>query len=130
MHRRCLLHAGFVVLAFAALDVSLIPAADAKVGARLRFAPSPPAAQRAVRVIVRTNVALSMSESLTLVAVGPWKGGYGQAVRYAHLRRTGKLAYAAAIRFPYPGRWRVQVTSASGAVLIARHADVRRKTGS
>jgi hypothetical protein len=129
MGRRYATLAAFVVFALAALAASLIPAADAKVRASLKFAPSPPVAQRAIRVALRTDADLPNSESLTLVAVGPWKGDDGQAVRYLRLRPTGTLGYAATIRFPYAGWWRVQVTSASGAILIARRANVQRRTG-
>jgi hypothetical protein len=120
------------VAVVSALTALLIPAAEAKVGASLAFAPAPPVARSVVRATMRTDTVLSMTEGMTLTAVGPWRNEAGQAVRIVRLLRSGPRSYTASVRFPYAGRWRVQVMSDSGALLVGRQVWVRphRRVGS
>ena len=113
------------VAAVAALAALLIPVAEAKVRASLAFEPAPPVARHVVRVTMRTDTVLSTTETMTLIAVGPWRHEAGQGVRFVRLLRTGPRSYRARVRFPYAGRWRVQVMSGSGALLVGRQVSVR-----
>jgi hypothetical protein len=118
--------AAFAVLAAAA--AFLTPAAEAKFRASLALHPAQPVARHPVRLTMRTDIVLPRNETVTLVAVGPWRKRDGQGVRYVRLVRNGPRAFEARLRFPYAGRWRVQVMSASGANLIGRQVRVRPRT--
>jgi hypothetical protein len=63
---------------------------------------------------------------VSLIAVGPWREQSGQGVLDVRFVRTGPRAFMTRLRFPYAGRWRLQVVSASGAILTGRQVRVRR----
>jgi hypothetical protein len=111
-----------VVVAVAAL---LSPAADAKLNVSIALEPAQPVAQRPVRVRTRTEIVLPRSERLSLIGVGPWRTQSGQGVLDVELGRIGPRTFSARLRIPYPGRWRLQVVSAAGAILAGRQVTVR-----
>jgi hypothetical protein len=115
-----------VPLAIVAAVVGLVtPSAEAKFGVSLVVQPARPIARQPVRMTMRTDVVLPKSESLSLIAVGPWRAHYGQGVRQVRLVRIGARTFKTRLRFPYSGRWRLQVVSESGANLIGRRVMVR-----
>ena len=111
-----------VVAVVAAL---LTPAAEAKFKVSLALEPAQPSARQPVRMTMRTAIALPNRERVILVAVGPWREQSGQGVLNVRLVRVGPRAFKTRLRFPYAGRWRLQVFSGSGANLIGRHVTVR-----
>ena len=111
-----------VVAAVAAL---VTPAAEAKFKASLALERAQPIALQPVRITMRTAIALPHGESVSLIAVGPWREQSGQSVLDVRLKRIGPRAFETRLRFPYAGRWRLQAFSASGANLAGREVRVR-----
>jgi hypothetical protein len=93
----------------AALALAVAPAAEAKFTISLSVEPTQPWVKRPARVIARTGVTLSKEHGLQLHVVGPGRVRYETAVFYFRLRRIGPRAFAATVRFPRGGRWRVIV---------------------
>jgi hypothetical protein len=97
-----------LVLALAAGLVSA-PSAEAKFSISLAVEPEPVWAKQPVRVIVRTDIVLPRKHVLPLNVVGPWHPRYGNAFFAPRLRRVGPKTFAATVRFPRGGRWRLIV---------------------
>jgi hypothetical protein len=97
-----------VVLAALVAGVAAKPA-EAKFSMSLRVEPARPWAKQPARVIVQTSIELARDHGLELHVVGPgWTRG-DTAVLYYRLRRIGPKAFAARVRFPRGGRWRLIV---------------------
>jgi hypothetical protein len=111
-----------VVAAVAAL---VAPAAEAKFKASLALERDRPIARQPVRITMRISIVLPNRESVSLIAVGPWRDQSGQGVLDVRLMRIGPRAFQTRLRFPYAGRWRLQVFSGSGATLAGRQVWVR-----
>jgi hypothetical protein len=92
-----------------ALAVAVAPAAEAKFTLSMTVKPAQVWAKQPARVIVRTGITLPQSHGLRLHVVGPGNARYDTAVLYYRLRRIGPRAFAASIRFPRGGRWRLIV---------------------
>jgi hypothetical protein len=67
-----------VVAAVAAL---VTPAAEAKFKVSIALEPAQPIARQPVRMTIRTEIVLPKRESVSLIAVGPWKEQSGVRVR-------------------------------------------------
>jgi hypothetical protein len=93
----------------AVLALAAAPTAEAKFRMSLSVEPTPVWAKRPVRVIVRTDVVLPRAHVLPLNVVGQWHPRYGNAFFEPRLRRIGPKAFAATVRFPRGGRWRLIV---------------------
>jgi hypothetical protein len=113
-----------LITAIGATAVLVIPSAEAKFRLSLALAPTRPAAQSLTRVNVRADIALAREHGILLVAVGPWRRNRGQAIFYPRLVRIGPRALRGSIRFPYPGRWHLNIppsaTSGAGIDLWVR----------
>jgi hypothetical protein len=96
-------------LALAAAALVIVPSAGAKFRISLAVEPAQPWAKRPARVIVRTGMTLPRNHGLELHVVGPGSARYDTAVSYYRLRRIGPKAFAARVRFPRGGRWRLIV---------------------
>jgi hypothetical protein len=113
-------------LAFVAAVAALVtPAAEAKFKVSLALERAQPIARQPVRITMRTSIVLPKRESVSLIAVGPWREQSGQGVLDVRLVRVGPRAFQTRVRFPYAGRWRLQVVSGSGATLTGRQVRVR-----
>jgi hypothetical protein len=115
-----------VVAAVAAL---VTPAAEAKFEASVTLEPAQPIVRQPVRITMRTDIVLPKRESVSLIAVGPWRDQSGQGVLDVRLVRIGPRVFKTRLRFPYAGRWRLQVVSGSGASLAGRQVRVRLERG-
>lgn len=93
----------------ALLALAVTPAAEAKFRMSLTVEPTPVWAKQPARVIVRTDVVLPREHRLPLNVVGPWHPRYGNLFFEPRLRRIGPKAFAATVRFPRGGRWRLIV---------------------
>jgi hypothetical protein len=93
----------------AVLALAVAPAAEAKFRISLTVKPAQVWAKQPARVIVRTDVVLPREHILPLNVVGPWHPKYGNAFLEPRLRRIGPKAFAATVRFPHGGRWRLIV---------------------
>ena len=97
-------------LAVVAAVVALVtPAAEAKFKVFLALERAQPIARQPVRITLRTAIALPHREGVSLIAVGPWREQFGQCVLDVRLMRIGPRAFQTRVRFPYAGRWRLQV---------------------
>ena len=101
--------------AMAAVAALVTPAAEAKFRVSVSFEPPQPLARQPVRVTMRTEVVLPKRQSMSVIAVGPWRQQSGQGVFTVRLVRIAPRAFKASLRFPYAGRWRLQVVSAPGS---------------
>ena len=104
------------------------PAAEAKFKVSLAVEPAQPIARQPVRVTMRTDIVLPKRQTMSLIAIGPWRQQSGQGVLDVRLVRIGARAFRASLRFPYAGRWRVQVVSAPDSAPlppVARQVRVR-----
>lgn len=93
----------------ALLALAVTPPAEAKFRMSLTVEPTPVWAKHPARVIVRTDVVLPREHRLPLNVVGPWHPRYGNLFFEPRLRRIGPKAFAATVRFPRGGRWRLIV---------------------
>lgn len=93
----------------ALLALAVTPAAEAKFRMSLTVEPTPVWAKQPVRVVVRTDIVLPREHVLPLNVVGQWHPRYGNAFFEPRLRRIGPKAFAATVRFPRGGRWRLIV---------------------
>jgi len=93
----------------AAVAVVLAPHAEAKFSISLTVRPAQVWAKQPARVIVRTGITLPQDHGLRLHVVGPGRVRNDTAVVYYRLRRIGPKAFAASVRFPRGGRWRLIV---------------------
>lgn len=109
----------------AAVAALMAPAGEAKFKVALALERAQPIARQPVRITMRTEIVLPKRESVNLIAVGPWREQSGQGVLDVRLVRIGPRAFKTMLRFPYSGRWRLQVFSASGATLAGRQVRVR-----
>jgi hypothetical protein len=113
----------FGLLAVAATLV--IPAAEAKFRVTLSFKPVRPVVRQPARLTMRTDVVLPRGQSISVVAVGPWRKNAGQRILDVPLVRTGARRFDVRLRFPYPGKWRLQMVSEAGLPPIGRLVKVR-----
>jgi hypothetical protein len=95
------------VALMAILPLVLAPAAEAKFRMTLTVKPAQVWAKQPARVIVRTDIVLPREHVLPLNVVGPWHPRYGTVFFEPRLRRIGAKAFAATVRFPRGGRWRL-----------------------
>jgi hypothetical protein len=93
----------------AAIAVLVAPSADAKPRISVAIEPARPTAGSPARVIVRTEMALPKQHGIRLHAVGPWRNESGQAFLEVRLVRIGQHALRGTVRFPYRGRWHLNV---------------------
>jgi hypothetical protein len=114
-------------LVIAAAVAACATPAEAKFRASLVLEPVQPLVRQTVRVTVRTEIILPRAEQVRLFAVGRWREPSGQGVLDVPLVRVRPRAFAASLRFPYSGRWSLQVMSSSGAILVARDARVGQR---
>jgi hypothetical protein len=91
------------------LALAAAPAAEAKFRMSLTVNPAHAWAKQPVRVIVRTDIVLPREHVLPFNIVGPWHPKYGNAFFEPRLRRISPKAFAATVRFPRGGRWRLIV---------------------
>ena len=97
----------------ATLAVALTPSADAKFRLTLTLEPTQLVAGRSVRVILRTDVPLARPHGIRLLAVGPWRDRLGQGFFEVRLLRIGPRTIGGTVRFPYPGRWHLDVPASA-----------------
>jgi hypothetical protein len=91
------------------LALAVAPAAEAKFRISLTVKPAQLWAKQPARVIVRTDIVLPRKHVLPLNVVGPWHPRNGNEFFEPRLRRIGPKAFAATVRFPHGGRWRLIV---------------------
>jgi hypothetical protein len=58
---------------------------------------------------MRTDIALRREHGIRLFAVGPWRKNLGQAFFEIQLVRIAPRTLTGRVRFPYPGRWHLNV---------------------
>jgi hypothetical protein len=109
----------------AAVAVLLIPSADAKFRISVTTEPARPIAGSPTRVIMRTEIALAREHGIRLFAVGPWRKTLGQASFEIRLVRIAPRTLMASVRFPYPGRWHLDVPASAASPPLDRWVRVR-----
>jgi hypothetical protein len=97
------------VVVVAVLVLAAAPTAEAKFSISLTVKPAQVWAKQPARVIVRTDIVLPRDHVLPLNVVGPSHPRYGNVFFEPRLRRIGPKAFAATVRFPRGGRWRIIV---------------------
>ena len=85
------------------------PSAEAKFRITLEVEPAQVWAKKPARVVMRTSVVLPAGWRLPLNVVGAWHPKYGNAFFEPRLRRVGPKLFAATVRFPRGGLWRLIV---------------------
>ena len=105
MKQRCLL----LVAITSTTATLLIPSAEAKFGLSITIEPARPTARSGARVFVRTDVDLWREHGIRLYAVGPWRTNFGQAFFEIRLVRIAPRTLTGRVRFPYAGRWHLNV---------------------
>lgn len=113
----------FVVIGAAGL--LLAPSAEAKFRLSIATEPSRPIARSGTRVIVRTDIDLPREHGVRLTAVGPWRRNLGQAVFEIRLVWTGSRRLMGLVRFPYPGRWHLDVRPTDASPFASLFVRVR-----
>jgi hypothetical protein len=103
----------------------LVPSADAKFRLSITLEPARPTARSAAHVVVRTDIDLPKAHGIRLMAVGPWRDDLGQAVFEIRLVRTATRTLTGRVRFPYPGRWILNVPPSGASPPAARWVRVR-----
>jgi hypothetical protein len=98
----------------AAIGLVFAPPAEAKLDISFTVEPARLWAKQPARVIVRTGIVLSKGHGLQLHVVGPGSARYDTAVSYLRLRRIGRRAFTASVRFPRGGRWQLIVPNWGG----------------
>lgn len=93
----------------AASATLLVPSAEAKFRLSVTVEPAQPTARSGARVVVRTDIDLPRGHGIRLFAVGPWRRNLGQAFFEIRLVRIVPSTLAGRVRFPYPGRWHLNV---------------------
>jgi hypothetical protein len=109
----------------AAVAVLLIPLAEAKFRISVTIEPARPIAVSPARVIMRTEIALAREHGIRMHAVGPWRRGSGQAFFEVRLVRIGPRTLRGSVRFPYPGRWHLNVPASGASPPVDRWVRVR-----
>ena len=94
-------------VALAALLAAL--PASAKFRITLRVEPAHVWVKQPARVLIRTGIVLPRAHGLRLDVVGPGPVAGSTGYFEGRLRRTGPRTYAATVRFPRGGRWRLIV---------------------
>lgn len=117
-----------VVLVVAAIAALLVPMADAKFRISTTIQPARPVAGSPSRLIMRTEIDLAKEHGIRLYAVGPWRRSSGQATFEVRLVRAGPRMVAAAIRFPYAGRWHLSVPASAASGPVDLWVRVRPRT--
>jgi hypothetical protein len=112
-------------LTVTAVAVLLIPSAEAKLRMSVTIDPARPVAGSPARVIMRTDVPLAKEHRIRLHAVGPWRKNIGQAFFEVRLVRIGPRTLRGSVRFPYPGRWHLNVPAARASPPLDRWVGVR-----
>jgi hypothetical protein len=107
-----------VVAVVAAVASVETPVVEAKFTVSLAVQPAQPTVRQAVRMTLRTEIVLPRKQEMSLVAIGPWRKQSGQGVLYARLVRTGPRAFTARLRFPYAGRWRIELVTRPGSASL------------
>jgi hypothetical protein len=97
------------VAAFAAIP------AEGKFRITLTLEPARPVAGNPARVTLRTDEALPRKHGIRLHAVGPWRTSVGQALVEIRLRRVTPTTLRGAVRFPYAGRWHLDIPASSAS---------------
>jgi hypothetical protein len=87
----------------------LAPAAEAKFRLSVTMEPARPAARSGARVVMRTDIDLPTEHGIRLFAVGPWRKNLGQAFFEIRLMQIAPRTLTGRVRFPYPGRWHLNV---------------------
>jgi hypothetical protein len=122
MTPRRLTFLGAVALVVAGLGA--VPA-DGKFRMTLKLEPARPVAGDPARVTIRTDEALPMKHGIRLHAVGPWRTRYGQALVEIRLRRLSPTTLQGAVRFPYAGRWHLDIPASLASPPLDRWVRVR-----
>jgi hypothetical protein len=110
----------------AASGALLVPSAEAKFGLVVTVEPARPIARSPVRVVMRSDIALARDHGIRLFAVGPWRNNLGQAFFEVRLTRTAPRALSGRVRFPYPGRWHLNVPPSGASPPVDLWVTVRR----
>lgn len=102
------------IVVFAAL---FVPSAQAKFRLSMTTEPERPIARNITRIVMRTDINLTQEHGIRLFVVGPWRKNLGQANFEVRLVRVAQRGLRGYIRFPYAGRWHLNVppSAASGA---------------
>ena len=87
----------------------LVPSAEAKFRLSVTVEPARPTARSEARVVVRTDIDVPRTPRIRLFAVGPWRSTTGQAFFEIRLTRISPRTLTGRVRFPYPGRWHLDV---------------------
>jgi hypothetical protein len=109
----------------AAVALLFAPSAEAKFRMTLTLEPGRPVARATARLTLRTDVALARPHGIRLFAVGPWRAQSGQGSFEVKLRRAGPRTLEANVRFPYPGRWHLDVPPSGATARFAWWTNVR-----
>jgi hypothetical protein len=102
-----------------------MPSAEAKFRMTVTIEPARPMAGSLARVIVRTDIPLARQHGIRLSAVGPWRKSLGQAFFEIRLVRTGPRTLRGSVRFPYPGRWHLDVPPSGASPPFDRWVRIR-----
>jgi hypothetical protein len=111
--------------AIAVLAIVASPAADAKFRLTVSVEPARPVVGAIARLSVRTDVALARRHGIRLQAVGPWQDDAGQTLLEVRLRRIDRDTLVGTVRFPYAGRWRLDIPPSSASPPFQRSLTVR-----
>jgi hypothetical protein len=130
-YMRCIRDMRCVSLTFATALASgallVVPASEAKFRITLVVRPQAPMAGVQALILVRTDVALPRPHGIRLSAVGPWRTRTGQALLEVRLRRSGSRELRGNIRFPYPGRWHLDIPASAASPPFDTWVRVRRQ---
>jgi hypothetical protein len=91
----------------------------------LRLEPAQPIAGTATVVTIRTDQAVPRRHGIRLSAVGPWRSSVGQALVEIRLRRVSTTVLRGAVRFPYAGRWHLDIPASPASPPLDRWVRVR-----
>jgi hypothetical protein len=98
-----------VLAIMSAAAALLVPSAAAKFRLSVMMEPARPTARNGARVFVRTDIDLPREHGIRLYAVGPWRKNLGQASFEIRLVRIAPRTVIGRVRFPYAGRWHLNV---------------------
>ena len=114
-----------IVAVVGAAGLLLAPPSSAKFGLSIATEPSRPLARTGARVVVRTDIDLPKQHGIRLTAVGPWRRNLGPAVIEIRLVWTGPRTLTGRVRFPYAGRWHLDVPPSGASPPASLYVRVR-----
>lgn len=116
-----------LIAALAVVAVAVAPSAQAKFRMAVTLEPARPLAGSIATVKIRTEAPLPRNHGVRLHAVGPWRDDVGHRLIEIRLQRIGLHALAGAVRFPFAGRWRLDIAASSASPSFQRSVTVRRR---